>query len=121
MFGVSITHPSCSLGTYAGDDTDKKVGVLSGGERSRLATAKLILQPYNLLILDEPTNHLDMHSKEMLKKALINYNGTLIIVSHDRYFLDGLTDEIFEFRNKNIYKHSGDINLFLKSLTMQLR
>lgn len=99
---------------FSGEDIDKKVEVLSGGERSRLAMAKLMLQPNNLLILDEPTNHLDMHSKEMLKKALLNFNGTIILVSHDRAFLEGLTDEIFEFRNKQIHKHSGDINLFLK-------
>jgi len=99
---------------FSDDDIEKKVAVLSGGERARLALAKLILEPYNFLILDEPTNHLDIHSKDVLKKALLQYNGTLIIVSHDRYFLDGLVDEIFEFSNHRIKKHSGDIKLFLE-------
>ncbi len=99
---------------FGNDDIGKKVSVLSGGERSRLALAKLMLEPYNFLILDEPTNHLDIHSKDVLKQALKQYNGTLIIVSHDRYFLDGLVDEIYEFTNKKIKKHSGDIKLFLQ-------
>ncbi len=99
---------------FGNDDIEKKVSVLSGGERSRLALAKLMLEPYNFLILDEPTNHLDIHSKDVLKQALKQYNGTLIIVSHDRYFLDGLVDEIYEFTNKKIKKHSGDIKLFLQ-------
>lgn len=99
---------------FSGNDIEKKVSVLSGGERSRLALAKLMLEPNNVLILDEPTNHLDIHSKDMLKKALQNFNGTLIIVSHDRYFLDGLVDEIYEFAVKNIKKHSGNISEFLK-------
>ncbi|NOZ36055.1 MAG: ATP-binding cassette domain-containing protein [Chlorobi bacterium] len=99
---------------FSDDDIEKKVAVLSGGERSRLALAKLMLEPYNFLILDEPTNHLDIHSKDVLKQALLQYDGTLIVVSHDRYFLDGLVDEIYEFSNHIIKKHAGDIKLFLQ-------
>ncbi len=99
---------------FGEEDIDKKVSVLSGGERSRLALAKLMLEPYNLLILDEPTNHLDMHSKDILKQALKEYNGTLLLVSHDRYFLQDLTDEIYEFKDKKIKKHAGDIRFFLE-------
>ncbi len=99
---------------FGGEDVEKKVKVLSGGEKSRLAIAKLLLEPYNLLVLDEPTNHLDMYSKDILKNALINYTGTLIVVSHDREFLNGLTEKIFEFRNKNISEFRGGIYDFLK-------
>ncbi len=99
---------------FSGEDVDKKVSVLSGGEKSRLALACMLLQPYNLLLLDEPTNHLDIRSKQVLKDALRNYDGTLIIVSHDRDFLDGLVDKIFEFRNKKIKEYTGDIFEFLK-------
>ncbi len=99
---------------FSDDDIEKKVSVLSGGERSRLALAKLMLEPCNFLILDEPTNHLDIHSKDVLKQALKQYDGTLILVSHDRFFIDGLVDEIYEFTNKKIKKHDGDIKLFLK-------
>jgi ATP-binding cassette, subfamily F, member 3 len=99
---------------FRGDDVFKKVKVLSGGERSRLAIAKLLLEPYNLLILDEPTNHLDIRSKDILKKALLNYEGTLIIVSHDRDFLDGLVDKIYEFKDKKIREHLGGIYDFLR-------
>jgi len=99
---------------FSGEDIDKKVSVLSGGERSRLALAKLLLKPHNLLILDEPTNHLDIHSKDVLKQALQEYDGSLIIVSHDRYFLDGLCDTVYEFRNQNIKQHLGGISRFLE-------
>ena len=104
------------LGTFlfGEDDIDKKVKVLSGGEKSRLALARLLLKPVNLLVLDEPTNHLDMRSKQVLKEALLNFDGTLIVVSHDRDFLDGLTDKTFEFSNKKVREHLGDINEFLK-------
>lgn len=98
---------------FSGDDVYKKIGVLSGGERSRLAIAKLLLEPYNLLILDEPTNHLDMVSKDVLKNALLTYTGSLIVVSHDREFLEDLTTKTYEFRNKKIKEYLGDINYFL--------
>lgn len=103
---------------FGGDDVHKKVKVLSGGERSRLAIAKLLLEPYNLLILDEPTNHLDIRSKDILKKALLNYEGTLILVSHDRDFLDGLVDRIYEFKDKKIKEHLGGIYDFLEKKKM---
>lgn len=95
-------------------DVDKRVKVLSGGEKSRLALARLLLKPTNLLILDEPTNHLDISSKEVLKDALLAYNGTLVLVSHDRDFLQGLTQRTFEFANKQIKEHLGDIHEFLR-------
>jgi len=100
---------------FSGDDVDKKVKVLSGGEKSRLAMAKLMLEPYNLLILDEPTNHLDMRSKSILKNALNLFEGTIIVVSHDRDFLEGLSTKVFEFRNKQIKEHIGDIYDFLQA------
>jgi ATP-binding cassette subfamily F protein 3 len=99
---------------FSGNDIEKKVKVLSGGERSRLSIAKLLLTPANLLILDEPTNHLDMRSKDILKSALLRYNGTLIIVSHDRDFLQGLTNRVFEFRDGMIKEHLGDIYDYLE-------
>jgi ATP-binding cassette subfamily F protein 3 len=99
---------------FSGEDVDKKVKVLSGGERSRLAMARMLLQPFNLLILDEPTNHLDMHSKDILKNALLAYDGTLIVVSHDREFLDGLVDKVFEFRDQKVKEHLGGIYEFLQ-------
>ncbi|HKL66378.1 MAG TPA: ABC-F family ATP-binding cassette domain-containing protein, partial [Bacteroidales bacterium] len=99
---------------FGGDEIDKKVKVLSGGERSRLALVKLLLEPYNLLILDEPTNHLDMRSKDILKHALLEYDGTLIVVSHDRDFLNQLTGKIYEFRAKKIREYNGGIYDFLK-------
>ena len=98
---------------FRGEDIDKKVAVLSGGERARLAMAKLMLHPYNLLALDEPTNHMDITSKEVLKRALINYDGTLVIVSHDRDFLDGLVNKIYEFRDGRVKEHLGGIKDFL--------
>jgi len=100
---------------FGADAIDKKVKVLSGGEKARLALAKLLLVPVNLLVLDEPTNHLDMVSKDILKNALLRYDGTLIIVSHDRDFLQGLTDKIFEFRNRTIKTWMCDINEFIKT------
>ncbi|HYX08382.1 MAG TPA: ABC-F family ATP-binding cassette domain-containing protein [Bacteroidales bacterium] len=99
---------------FSGEDVDKKVKVLSGGERSRLAMARLLLEPYNLLVLDEPTNHLDIRSKDILKQALLRYDGTLILVSHDREFLDGLTERIYEFRNQGIKQYNGGIYDFLQ-------
>ena len=104
---------------FSGDDIDKKIKVLSGGERSRLAMAKLLLQPYNLLVLDEPTNHLDMRSKDILKNALLDFKGTLILVSHDREFLDGLVDKIYEFRNQNVKEHLGGIFDFLQKRKLE--
>ena len=98
---------------FSGEDADKKVRVLSGGERSRLAMVKLMLEPVNLLVLDEPTNHLDMRSKEILKQALIDYDGTVILVSHDREFLDGLVNCVYEFKDKKIKQHLGGIYEFL--------
>lgn len=99
---------------FGGDSWDKKVKVLSGGERTRLAMIKLLLEPVNLLILDEPTNHLDMKTKDILKSALQDYDGTLILVSHDRDFLNGLVNKVFEFGNKQIKEHFSDINGFLE-------
>lgn len=104
---------------FGGDDINKKVKVLSGGERTRLAMIKLLLEPVNLLILDEPTNHLDMKTKDILKDALRDYDGTLILVSHDRDFLDGLVDKVFEFGNKSIKEHLGDIQSFLKKKKLE--
>ncbi len=104
---------------FGGEDIDKKVKVLSGGERSRLSMAKLLLKPYNLLVLDEPTNHLDMRSKDILKKALKDFEGTLILVSHDREFLDGLIDKVYEFRDKKIKQHIGGIYDFLRTRKLE--
>jgi len=99
---------------FGGDNLTKKVKVLSGGERTRLAMIKLLLEPVNLLILDEPTNHLDMKTKDILKSALLDFDGTLILVSHDRDFLSGLVTKVFEFGNKQVKEHLGDINSFLQ-------
>ncbi|MFK8265596.1 ABC-F family ATP-binding cassette domain-containing protein [Capnocytophaga cynodegmi] len=99
---------------FRGDDVEKKVKVLSGGERNRLALAKMLLSDFNVLVMDEPTNHLDIKSKNVLKKALQNFEGTLIIVSHDRDFLQGLTDKVYEFKNKNIKEYLGDIDFYLE-------
>ena len=104
---------------FKGEDIDKKVAVLSGGERARLAMAKLMLNPYNLLALDEPTNHMDILSKDILKQALVRYDGTLIIVSHDRDFLDGLVDKVYEFRDGHVKEHLGGIQDFLEKLRIE--
>lgn len=98
---------------FSGEDVEKYVKVLSGGERNRLALAKMLLQPFNVLVMDEPTNHLDIASKNVLKQALINFEGTLIVVSHDRDFLQGLTNKVYEFKDKKIKEYLGDINYFL--------
>lgn len=100
---------------FSGESIDKKVKVLSGGEKSRLSLARLLLDPVNLLVLDEPTNHLDMQSKDILKNALLQYDGTLIIVSHDRDFLQGLTNKVYEFKKPRIREYLGDIYAFLES------
>ena len=104
---------------FSGDDIDKKVKVLSGGERTRLAMIKLLLQPVNLLILDEPTNHLDLKTKDILKNALIDFDGTLIVVSHDRDFLNGLAQKVYEFGNGKVTEHLEDINGFLRKKKME--
>ena len=98
---------------FTGEDVEKKVSVLSGGERARLAMALLMMHPCNLLVLDEPTNHLDIVSKDILKKALDKYEGALIVVSHDRSFLKGMTEKVIEFRDSELYEHLGDIEYFL--------
>jgi ATP-binding cassette, subfamily F, member 3 len=98
---------------FSGDDIDKKVSMLSGGERTRLAMVKLLLEPVNLLILDEPTNHLDIKSKDVLKEALLAFDGTLILVSHDRDFLQGLAEKVFEFKDKRVLEHFETIDDFL--------
>ncbi|KQC32792.1 glycosyl transferase family 2 [Nonlabens sp. YIK11] len=99
---------------FRGDEVEKKVKVLSGGERNRLALCKLLLQPFNVLIMDEPTNHLDIQSKNVLKQALVKFEGTLIVVSHDREFLQGLTDLVYEFRDHKLHSYLGDINYYLE-------
>ncbi|MFM2375088.1 MAG: hypothetical protein RLZZ165_185 [Bacteroidota bacterium] len=98
---------------FSGDDIEKKVGLLSGGERTRLAMVKLLLEPVNVLILDEPTNHLDLKSKDVLKEALLDFDGTLILVSHDRDFLQGLSQKVFEFKDKRVIEHFETIDEFL--------
>mgnify|MGYP005985852369 FL=1 len=104
---------------FSGDDLNKKVKALSGGERTRLAMIKLLLEPVNLLILDEPTNHLDLRTKDILKDALLAFEGTVILISHDRDFLDGLATKVFEFGNKRIKEHFEDINGFLRNKKME--
>ncbi len=104
---------------FSGEDVDKKVSVLSGGERARLALACMLLRPFNLLVLDEPTNHLDIISKDILKQAVLDFDGTLIVVSHDREFLAGLTSKTLEFRDKKLYEHLGDVNFFLAKRAMR--
>lgn len=104
---------------FSGDDVDKKVKVLSGGERSRLAMIRLMLEPVNFLVMDEPTNHLDMQSKEILKQALAEYQGTVLIVSHDREFLDGLVNCVYEFKDRKVKQHLGGIYDFLRRRKME--
>jgi len=104
---------------FGGDAVDKKAKVLSGGERNRLALCKLLLSPFNVLIMDEPTNHLDIASKNVLKEALKQFNGTLILVSHDRDFLQGLTSTVFGFKDKVIKEYLGDIDYFLEQHKME--
>ncbi len=104
---------------FPGEDVDKKVAVLSGGERSRLAMVRLLLEPFNFLVLDEPTNHLDMRSKELLKKALIAFDGAILVVSHDREFLDGLVACVYEFRDQKVKQHLGGIYDFLRKKKME--
>jgi ATP-binding cassette subfamily F protein 3 len=104
---------------FRGDDVDKKVKVLSGGERNRLALCKLLLQPINVLVMDEPTNHLDIKSKNVLKAALQKYEGTLLLVSHDRDFLQGMSNIVYEFRDQKIREYLGDINFFLEQRNLE--
>ena len=104
---------------FKGEDIDKKVSVLSGGERARLGMAKLMLQSYNVLALDEPTNHMDIHSKDILKQALKSFDGTLIVVSHDRDFLDGLVDKLYEFRDGRVKEHLGTVSEFLRKRKLE--
>ena len=104
---------------FRGDDADKYVRILSGGERNRLALAKMLLQPLNVLVMDEPTNHLDIKSKNVLKQALKNFEGTLILVSHDRDFLQGLTNKVYEFKDQKIREYLGDIDFYLEQRKVQ--
>ena len=104
---------------FRGDDVEKYVRVLSGGERNRLALAKLLLQPLNFLVMDEPTNHLDITSKNVLKQALKKFEGTLIVVSHDRDFLKGLTNKVYEFKDQRIKEYLGDIDFYLEQRNIQ--
>ena len=104
---------------FGGEESTKKVKVLSGGERTRLAMIKLLLEPVNLLILDEPTNHLDMKTKDILKQALMDFDGTLIVVSHDRDFLDGLVTKVYEFGHQRVREHLCGIYEFLETKKME--
>jgi len=104
---------------FRGEEVDKYVRVLSGGERNRLALAKLLLQPFNVLVMDEPTNHLDIQSKNVLKEALNNFEGTLLLVSHDRDFLQGLSERVYEFKDHKIKEYLGDIDYFLAQRNLQ--
>ncbi|MCK4562980.1 MAG: ABC-F family ATP-binding cassette domain-containing protein, partial [Flavobacteriaceae bacterium] len=104
---------------FRGDDVEKKVKVLSGGERNRLALCKMLLSPFNVLIMDEPTNHLDIASKNVLKGALQKFEGTLILVSHDRDFLQGMTEKVYAFKDEKIKEYLGDINYFLEQHNLE--
>lgn len=109
---IVLKYVICLVLLFRGDDVEKKVKVLSGGERNRLALCKLLLQPINVLLMDEPTNHLDIKSKNVLKAALQKYEGTLLLVSHDRDFLQGMANVVYEFKDKKIKEYLGDINFF---------
>jgi ATP-binding cassette subfamily F protein 3 len=104
---------------FRGEQINKKVRVLSGGEKTRLAMVKLLLEPVNLLILDEPTNHLDLKTKDILKDALLAFEGTIILISHDRDFLEGLATKVFEFGNNRVKEHFEDITGFLRNKKME--
>ena len=104
---------------FRGEDVDKKVKVLSGGERSRLAMARMMLEPHNLLVLDEPTNHMDMRSKDILKSAIQKFDGTVVVVSHDREFLDGMVDKVYEFRDGGVREYLGGIYYFLEKRKLE--
>lgn len=104
---------------FRGEDIDKKVKVLSGGERARLAMARMMLEPRNLLVLDEPTNHMDMRSKDILKNAILKYDGTVVVVSHDREFLDGMVDKVYEFRDGGVKEYLGGIYYFLEKRKLE--
>ena len=104
---------------FRGEDIDKKVKVLSGGERARLAMARMMLEPRNLLVLDEPTNHMDMRSKDILKNAILKYDGTVVVVSHDREFLDGMVEKVYEFRNGGVKEYLGGIYYFLEKRKLE--
>ena len=104
---------------FRGEDIDKKVKVLSGGERARLAMARMMLEPRNLLVLDEPTNHMDMRSKDILKSALMKYDGTVVVVSHDREFLDGMVQKVYEFRDGGVKEYLGGIYYFLEKRKLE--
>ena len=104
---------------FRGEDIDKKVKVLSGGERARLAMARMMLEPRNLLVLDEPTNHMDMRSKDILKNAIMKYDGTVVIVSHDREFLDGMVQKVYEFRDGGVKEYLGGIYYFLEKRKLE--
>jgi ATP-binding cassette subfamily F protein 3 len=117
-----IPHIRRILGAFlfSGDDVFKPVSVLSGGEKSRLSLAKMLLKPTNFLIMDEPTNHIDIATKKILKNALLDYDGSLLIVSHDRNFLDGLVSKVYELRNGNIHVHLGSFGDFLEKKAANL-
>ena len=104
---------------FRGEDIDKKVKVLSGGERARLAMARMMLEPRNLLVLDEPTNHMDMRSKDILKNAIMKYDGTVVVVSHDREFLDGMVEKVYEFRDGGVKEYLGGIYYFLEKRKLE--
>ena len=104
---------------FRGEDIDKKVKVLSGGERARLAMARMMLEPRNLLVLDEPTNHMDMRSKDILKNAIMKYDGTVVVVSHDREFLDGMVQKVYEFRDGGVKEYLGGIYYFLEKRKLE--